>query len=256
MLALVKLEGYERRRVIELSGGEQQRVALARSLAPGPRLLMLDEPLGALDRALREELMNELRAIIRQVGVTTLYVTHDQEEAFALADRVMVMRARPEAGEGGWIDQSGTPAEVYRHPATVYVARFLGFQNLLPGTVNAVLPTRAYLVATALGILRVTDAVGQYTVGQPVTLLVRPEAADVRPATETGENIVPGRLLEASFRGSYYLIRTEHAGGITLTCEATSTDSHLPATEEPLALWLDPSALTLVPARFTPGTGW
>ena len=79
------------------------------------------------------------------------------------------------------------------------------------------------------------------------TLLVRPEAADVRPAVETGENIVPGRLLEASFRGSYYLIRTQHADGVSLTCEAASTDSHLPAEGQPLALWLDPSALTLVP---------
>ncbi len=137
MLDLVNLRGYERRRVIELSGGEQQRVALARSLAPRPRLLMLDEPLGALDRTLREELMNELRDILKRVGITALYVTHDQEEAFALADRVLIMRARPEQGRGGWIEQEGTPAEVYRRPASEYVAKFLGFRNLLPGKVSA-----------------------------------------------------------------------------------------------------------------------
>jgi ABC-type Fe3+/spermidine/putrescine transport system ATPase subunit len=247
MLALVKLQGYECRRVIELSGGEQQRVALARSLAPGPRLLMLDEPLGALDRALREQLMNELRGIIKQVGVTALYVTHDQEEAFAVADRVMVMRARPEAGEGGWIDQSGTPAEVYRHPATAYVARFLGFKNLIPCAVKEIPAAGVYTVETPLGSLTVTDAQGAYAPGQPATLLIRPEAAVVRPPTETGANVVAGRLLESSFRGSFYLIRTEHASGIILTCEATSTDSHLPAVGEPLSLWVDPSALTLMP---------
>ena len=137
MLALVGLSGYEQRRVTELSGGEQQRVALARSLAPGPRLLMFDEPLGALDRALREQLMNDLRAILKQVCVTALYVTHDQEEAFAIGDRVAIMRARPDLGEGGRIEQIGTPQEVYRQPANAYVARFLGFLNLIDGTVAA-----------------------------------------------------------------------------------------------------------------------
>ena len=138
MLALVGLSGTEQRRVTELSGGEQQRVALARSLAPGPRLLMFDEPLGALDRALREQLMNDLRAILKQVCVTALYVTHDQEEAFAIGDRVAIMRARPDIGEGGRIEQIGTPQEVYRQPGNAYVARFLGFQNLIDGKVVAV----------------------------------------------------------------------------------------------------------------------
>ena len=100
MLDLVGLAGYEERRVYDLSGGEQQRVALARSLAPGPRLLMLDEPLGSLDRALREELMNELRNILKRVGVTAIYVTHDQQEAFALADRVMRHAPGPDCPAG------------------------------------------------------------------------------------------------------------------------------------------------------------
>lgn len=260
MLGLVALEGYERRRVVALSGGEQQRVALARSLAPRPRLLMLDEPLGALDRALREQLMNELRAILKRVGVTALYVTHDQEEAFAIADRVLIMRARPEAGVGGWIEQDGPPAEVYRRPATAYIAEFLGFKNLLAGTVVAssadypplmarstlAQPSAAVTVETPIGPLLAADVAGAFAPGQRVVVLIRPEAADVRPAGATGPNIVPGRLLEASFRGSYHLVRTAHGGDVTLTCEAPAADANLPAVGEPLALWLDPAAITLL----------
>jgi thiamine transport system ATP-binding protein len=120
LLALVGLAGYEHRRVTELSGGEQQRVALARALAPAPRLLMLDEPLGSLDRALRERLMVELRELFTRLGLTSLYVTHDHDEAFALADRVVVMH-------DGRIEQLGTPVEVWERPATEFVARFLGY---------------------------------------------------------------------------------------------------------------------------------
>src|SRR6476469_5406075 len=119
-LALVGLAGFERRRIRELSGGEQQRVALARALAAEPRLLMLDEPLGALDRALRERLVAELRALFVRLELTTLFVTHDHDEAFALADRLVVMHA-------GRIEQVGTPAAVWQRPANAFVARFLGW---------------------------------------------------------------------------------------------------------------------------------
>jgi ABC-type Fe3+/spermidine/putrescine transport system ATPase subunit len=276
MLTLVNLAGYERRRVVELSGGEQQRVALARSLAPRPRLLMLDEPLGALDRSLREQLMHDLRVILKGVGVTALYVTHDQEEAFAVADRVLIMRAQPEAGLGGWIEQEGTPSEVYRRPATPYVARFLGFRNLLDGRVlsggvrergsvgvreygsmgvwegrppNSRTPTPPYIVVeTPLGPLITGDLAAGRAPGDRVTVLIRPEAAEVRPAAMTGPNLVAGRLVGCSFRGSYTVIRTAHAGGVELTCEAAATDADLPQVGEPLALWLDPRAITLLPA--------
>ena len=120
LLALVGLAGYAHRHVTELSGGEQQRVALARALAPAPRLLMLDEPLGSLDRALRERLMVELRELFTRLGLTSLYVTHDHDEAFALADRVAVMHA-------GRIEQLGSPVDVWEHPANEFVARFLGY---------------------------------------------------------------------------------------------------------------------------------
>ena len=128
LLELVGLPGAEGRAVASLSGGEQQRVALARALAPRPRLLMLDEPLGQLDRSLRERLVVELRELFGELGTTVLAVTHDQGEAFALADRVVVMR-------DGRIAQSGTPLDVWRHPADEFVARFLGFDNVVDATV-------------------------------------------------------------------------------------------------------------------------
>ncbi|MER6998023.1 ABC transporter ATP-binding protein [Streptomyces sp. NPDC000410] len=129
LLELVGLPGAGKRAVSALSGGEQQRVALARALAPRPRLLMLDEPLGQLDRTLRERLVVELRELFGRLGTTVLAVTHDQGEAFALADRVVVMR-------DGHIAQSGTPREVWQRPASEFVARFLGFDNVVPATVT------------------------------------------------------------------------------------------------------------------------
>ena len=256
-LTLVGLDGYDVRRVIELSGGEQQRVALARSLAARPRLLLLDEPLGALDRALREQLMNDLRAILKRLGLTAVYVTHDQEEAFAIADRVLIMRARPESGQGGWIEQDDRPDRVYRYPATPYVARFLGFHNLVEGMVLDApandrkmpgidgLPATC-VVETPLGRLVAADVPRTCPPGTPVTVLVRPEAAEVQPPSATGTNMVPGLLLDASFRGSYYLIRTEHAHGITLVCEASVAAGDLPAIGQPLTLRLDSAAVTLL----------
>ncbi|MFE1249895.1 ABC transporter ATP-binding protein [Streptomyces sp. NPDC058766] len=130
LLELVGLPGAGRRAVTALSGGEQQRVALARALAPSPRLLMLDEPLGQLDRSLRERLVVELKELFGRLGTTVLAVTHDQGEAFALADRVVVMR-------GGRIAQSGTPLEVWQRPADAFVARFLGFENVVEAAVGA-----------------------------------------------------------------------------------------------------------------------
>jgi ABC-type Fe3+/spermidine/putrescine transport system ATPase subunit len=244
MLRLVALDGYEKRRVIELSGGEQQRVALARSLAPRPRLLMLDEPLGALDRALREQLMNELRVILKRVGVTALYVTHDQEEAFALADRVLIMRARPEQGMGGWIEQEGTPAEVYRHPRTEYVARFLGFRNLFPGRVDRVDPT--YRVQTPIGELTARQSQVPFKAGEAVTVLVRPEAGSACDPAEPRENILNGRLVSSSFRGSYYLIRLEHSSGEEFTGEVAATEGRLPTIGEQITLHLNADAITLL----------
>ena len=128
ILDLVGLVDFANRDVNTLSGGEQQRVAFARALAPKPRLLMLDEPLGSVDRTLRERLLFDLHRILQDVHQTAIYVTHDQEEAFALADRVVLMRP-------GQVEQIGTPQEIYRRPVSIFAANFLGFTNLFPGEV-------------------------------------------------------------------------------------------------------------------------
>jgi ABC-type Fe3+/spermidine/putrescine transport system ATPase subunit len=238
VLELVGLSGFEGRDVTELSGGERQRVALARSLAPRPRLLMLDEPLGALDRLLRDRLMDELRLILKGVGMTTLYVTHDQEEAFAIADRVLIMR-------GGDIVQRGTPEEVYRCPAAPFVARFLGLTNLIPGRV---VDTRPLVIETPLGRLHAT-ADGAEELGfieGRVIVLAHPEAAQVVPSGVYADNLVEARLVDRSFRGTRYQIEVEPQAGPTLHFELSS-DVKLPPAGAIVHLALQPEGLSLMP---------
>jgi ABC-type Fe3+/spermidine/putrescine transport system ATPase subunit len=195
MLDLVDLAGFGERDIDQLSGGEQQRVALARSLAPGPRLLMLDEPLGALDRALRERLMNDLRTILKHVGVTAIYVTHDQTEAFAVSDRIAVMNL-------GRIEQLASAEDVYNHPASPFVARFLGFLNVINGVVVA--PDK---IQTDFGELYLDQLLPE--VKTAATVLIRPEAA--RPI-DSGEDEVVNEfdmeITAVSFRGKYYQVWT------------------------------------------------
>lgn len=229
-LALVGLEGFEHRDVSQLSGGERQRVALARSLAPQPRLLLLDEPLGALDRTLRERLMDELPDILHRAGVTVITVTHDQEEAFAIADCVAVMR-------GGEVVQIGTPEELYRHPRSTWVARFLGLTNLL----DARVVERGW-VETALGGLEVADTGPRYRGGDRVKLLIRPEAAQLR---HDGPNRVDVEVVRRSFRGGYTQLDVRHRSGVDLTF-SFSAGVDLPPADEGVALSLDPEGLTLL----------
>lgn len=187
LLALVGLPGAERRAVAALSGGEQQRVALARALAPSPQLLMLDEPLGQLDRSLRERLVVELRQLFGRLGTTVLSVTHDQGEAFALADRVVVMRE-------GRIAQTGTPAEVWERPADEFVARFLGFANVVRATVHG------DVADTPWGKVGVSAAAG---VSGERTLLIRPAGVRVGPPAGTG----PGcEVVGRTFRGEHVVL--------------------------------------------------
>lgn len=227
MLELVALGGYGERSVFDLSGGERQRVALARSLAPSPGLLMLDEPLGALDRTLREELMGEVRRILKAVGVTALYVTHDQEEAFSVADRIVVMHA-------GRIEQDAPPQVVHDHPASAFVARFLGFQNLLPiATVpvdDSADSSAGPMLETPLGPLDAAAIGGAVPSGARL-LLIRPEAARFVAASAPLPGMVIRCVLgDSSYRGSHYRIRV------------TTAD-----TPEPVALVFDVPAYRLHP---------
>ncbi|MDQ0993319.1 ABC transporter ATP-binding protein [Streptomyces sp. V3I7] len=188
LLELVGLPGAGSRAVAGLSGGEQQRVALARALAPRPRLLMLDEPLGQLDRSLRERLVVELRELFGRLGTTVLAVTHDQGEAFALADRVVVMR-------DGRIAQSGTPLEVWQRPADAFVARFLGFENVVEATVEA------DVALTPWGKLPVPADAPQ----GPRTLLVRPAGVRLLPPGEGLRCTVTAR----TFKGTHVALHLQ-----------------------------------------------
>jgi ABC-type Fe3+/spermidine/putrescine transport system ATPase subunit len=190
------LTGYGQRPIEQLSGGEQQRVALARSLAVNPRLLMLDEPLGALDRALRERLMIDLRTILKRVGVTAVYVTHDQTEAYAISDQLVVMNQ-------GHIEQKAPPEMVYEQPATPFVARFLGFENLVAGTVSK---TAGRVDTAVIGSIETVDTLPP--AGTAVTLLLRPRAAVPSTASheETDINQIHGIVKAISFRGRYYQV--------------------------------------------------
>ena len=232
VLELVGLAGFERRNVNLLSGGERQRVALARSLAPQPCLLMLDEPLGALDRALRERLMDDLPDILRRAGATSVTVTHDQEEAFAIADRVVLMQA-------GQVVQVGTPEEVYRRPVSAWAAHFLGLTNLLDARICA--PGQ---VETAVGSLQVPDrelrVVGPESKAK---LLIRPEAARL---DESGPNCLVGVVTGRSFRGEYYRLSVHHVPDVELTFDFPSSVV-LPAVGERVTLSLRPQALMLLP---------
>ena len=229
VLALVNLQGYASRSVFALSGGERQRVALARSLAPNPRLLMLDEPLGSLDRTLREELMTELRRILKRVGVTALYVTHDQQEAFAVADRVAVMNA-------GQIEQIGTPQRVYARPGSTFVARFLGLTDLIMAQVDPVTPGTAQ---TALGdfILARPAAAGDHT------LLIRPEIERENLGQPASGGVVNGMLTAVSFRGSDYHIDVAVQDGRGPPTAWTSSSPPVTADDYNCPMWATQSVL-------------
>lgn len=215
VLELVRLRGFEARRVTDLSGGEQQRVALARALAPRPHVLMLDEPLGALDRALREELLEELRGILRASDVAAIYVTHDQEEAAAIADRILILH-------GGKIVREGTPCEVWNDPGSLWVAQFLGVGNILfgecyPGSGSPVLKT-------ALGEFPLSCP-HCHQEGKRVGAILRPSAVEEYP-----EGTIRSRVADVLFRREHFQISLENGLHVFLP--------RAPHIGEPIALQL------------------
>jgi thiamine transport system ATP-binding protein len=223
VLQLVDLRGYESRQVDTLSGGERQRVALARSLAPQPRLLMLDEPLGALDRTLRERLLLELPTILGEMGQTALYVTHDQQEAFALADHVVLLNE-------GKVEQRGTPLEIYRSPSTPFVARFLGLTNLFAANIRR--DEIGVVAETALGVFPVETSLRGTS-----TVLLRPDRLQLGGA---GAGQLEGSVLSRSFRGDDLLVRLQ-VGDLELHAVLDS-DEQVPQAGEPIRLTFDPGS--------------
>jgi putrescine transport system ATP-binding protein len=216
MLDLVQLGPFAKRKPHQLSGGQQQRVALARSLAKRPKLLLLDEPLGALDKKLREQTQFELVNIIEEVGVTCVMVTHDQEEAMTMAGRIAVMSK-------GRVLQVGSPEEVYEYPANRFVADFIGNVNLLEGTLTVDQPDHC-AITTKLGVVSVGHGVSG-TLNMPVAVAIRPEKIEIsKTRPDVGVNLFTGKVKEIAYFGSYntYIVIATDGSRLKITEANTS----------------------------------
>jgi iron(III) transport system ATP-binding protein len=235
LLDLVHLPAHRHRYPAQLSGGEQQRVALARALAPSPSLLLLDEPLSALDARVRLALRQEIKSLQKRLGITTIMVTHDQEEALAMADRIVVMNH-------GGVEQVGTPGEIYMTPRSLFVARFVGQMNLLPATAE----DRPGWVRMGTVALRL-HACEALPAGTRVTLAIRPEELVIGPPARHAENGVTMRVRALQFLGAFTRVTLTLPGDdvATLECDvAAGALAEVGAKEESdLALALPPAAL-------------
>ena len=187
MLDLVNLQGFEKRKVTDLSGGEQQRVALARALAPSPRLLMFDEPLGALDKSLKEDLLDQIRAILHKTKIPAIYVTHDQDEAFAIADRILFLH-------DGEIIRDGTPDEVWNSPNSVHAARMLGMGNVIEGVFAS-----ANKVKTEVGIFTL-NCKHKHSMGESISLLLK--------QSEDGDDEIQLKVEDVLFKRDQFEVQT------------------------------------------------
>ena len=239
MLALVRLEGLGKRRIDQLSGGQRQRVALARAIAPRPRILLLDEPMAALDKKLREETQFELMALQQQLGMTFMIVTHDQDEAMVVADRIAVMRE-------GKIAQVGRPAEVYEAPADRYVAGFIGDINLFEGRVAASDGGRVRLISDD----GTFEADGAGPVGETAWVAVRPEKIVVHAEPQPdGVNTIAGRILDYGYLGDWTTYLVETAPGRTIRAaraNATRATVRPLGCDDPVWLTFGPSSAVVL----------
>ncbi len=223
-LEMVRLPGYEKRRTRQMSGGQQQRVALARALVNRPEVLLLDEPLGALDLKLRKEMQLELKKLQREVGITFVYVTHDQEEALTMSDRIAVM-------SGGVVLQVGQAGDIYERPNCKFVADFIGETSFLEGTVKTQ-QARAVEVALPGGLLIHADAEAQHPVGQKVFVAIRPEKMHLRAHPDNANNL-PARVEDVVYIGTdtHYGVRL--AGDHRLRVrEQNTTPGSLPLAQQ------------------------
>ena len=248
VLEVVQLGGMERRKPSQLSGGQQQRVALARALVLKPRVLLLDEPLGALDARLRKGLQVELKALQAELGITFVFVTHDQEEALTMSDRIAVMN-------GGHVEQTGAPRAIYEQPETEFVADFLGVSNLIDGEATA--DGDACALRVGEQVLRAehgaTDCRGT------VKAMIRPERVGVEPHGTTGVNRMPGMVEQAVFVGPATEIHVRIPGGGLLKALVPNDGIRTEVVQgTPVTLSLPPSALHVLapsPAGAAPDEG-
>jgi len=237
-LALVRLEGLERRRPSQLSGGQQQRVALARALILNPAVLLLDEPLGALDAKLRKALQLELKSLQEEVGITFVYVTHDQEEALTMSDRLAVM-------SNGRVEQIGTPSEVYEEPGTAYVADFLGVSNLMEARAEGLDANGRAKVR--LGDFELVASKGDTDAVGDVKMVIRPERVRLEPQGTVGENHVPGMVERVVYVGSIMQVIVHLAPGQTLQAWVQNQGEGLPFQQgAPVAVHLPVEALRVL----------
>ncbi|MFC5456946.1 ABC transporter ATP-binding protein [Prosthecobacter fluviatilis] len=227
ILEQVKLDGLGSRKIQQLSGGQQQRVALARALVIRPKCLLLDEPLSNLDAKLRLEMRAEIRHIVKQHGLTAIYVTHDRDEALSMADRMAIMDA-------GRLVQVGTPEDIYRHPATRMVAEFIGETNFIEGRALRASSREGYFdVETSSGTLRArTDGTWQPASGQPVVLSIRPESLTFGNVLDS-PNRFPGQIVDTTYLGAtvQYLLQLP-GGPLIKVCETNPQEIRLPSEDE------------------------
>lgn len=237
MLDLVQLGAFAKRKPHQLSGGQQQRVALARSLAKRPQLLLLDEPLGALDKKLREQTQFELVNIIEKVGVTCVMVTHDQEEAMTMANRIAVMSK-------GRVLQVGSPEEVYEYPSNRFVADFIGTANLFDGKLSIDEPDRCAAM-TSIGDIHIGHGVSG-TLNMPLTISVRPEKIEIsKRQPSVSYNLFTGKVKEIAYFGSYntYIVEATDGSRVKITEANTSRQEHSDITwEDNVYFWWDDRA--------------
>jgi iron(III) transport system ATP-binding protein len=242
VLEKVKLAGLGERSPGQLSGGQQQRVALARALVLNPEILLLDEPLSNLDAKVRVQVRAEIRKLQKELGITTVYVTHDQEEALSLSDRIAVL-------DQGRLQQIGPPRELYEHPANRFVADFIGINNLIEGMVAALEEAPAPLcVATALGpISALRDE--RFRAGDRCVVCVRPENASVAEHPEPGQNRLPGRVTFAAYLGSTLRYDVELGAGIAFKADVRDLGQHQPLpVGTPVSVTFPATSVLAIPA--------
>jgi ABC-type Fe3+/spermidine/putrescine transport system ATPase subunit len=225
ILELVNMKNFIHRRVTALSGGEQQRVALARALAPKPHLLMLDEPLAALDRTLREKLGEELRGLLLKMKIPAIYVTHDQQEAFSIADRILVLNQ-------GKIVQSGTPSDVYSRPASPWLATFFGLDNQIRGKIISVDPLK---VSTAIGNFECACQNNEFCQDDLVVLVFKQTGAVTQKKIES-KNLIEGRVIETIFSADRF--KTKVAINENVNFEFLFEEEF--RTDQAIRIWLEP----------------